>query len=58
VRVSMSAFDMFFNTWMTLAAILVFLKLKKLVTWDWAIVLAPACVAVLVKGYLFFFNHA
>ena len=54
----MSAFDMFFNTWMTLAAVLVFLKLKKLITWDWGIVLAPACVAVLVKGYLIFFNHA
>lgn len=57
MRVSMSAFDMFFNIWMTLAAVLVFLKLKKLITWDWAIVLAPVCVAVLVKGYFILFNH-
>ena len=54
----MSAFDMFFNIWMTLAAVLVFLKLKKLITWDWAIVLAPVCVAVLVKGYFILFDHA
>jgi len=30
----MSEFDRFFNVWMTLAAVLVFLKIKKLITWD------------------------
>jgi len=54
----MSAFDVFFNTWMTFAAVLVFLRLKKLITWDWGIVLAPVCVAVLLKGYLMFFSRA
>jgi len=56
--VSVTAFDLVFNIWMTLAAILVFLKVKKLITWDWGIVLAPVVVAILIKGYLIFVNHA
>jgi hypothetical protein len=54
----MSAFDVVFNIWMTLAAVLVFLKVKKLVTWDWGIVLAPVVVAILIKAYLVFVNRA
>jgi len=54
----MSGFDGFFNVWMTLAAVLVFLKIKKLITWDWGIVVAPLVVALLMKGYLIFFNRA
>jgi len=54
----MSAFDLVFNIWMTLAAVLVFLKVKKLITWDWGIVLAPVVVAILIKGYLIFLNRA
>jgi hypothetical protein len=54
----MSTFDAFFNTWMTLAAVLVFLKIKKLVTWDWAIVVAPVVVAFLIKGYLILVSPA
>jgi len=48
---------MFFNIWMIMAAILVFLKIKKLVKWDWGIVLAPACVGVLFKLAFVFFNR-
>ena len=58
VRGTMSAFDVVFNIWMTLAAVLVFLKVKKLVTWDWGIVLAPVVVAILLKAYLIFVNRA
>jgi hypothetical protein len=58
MRGTMSAFDVVFNIWMTLAAVLVFLKVKKLITWDWGIVLAPVVVAILIKGYLLFANHA
>jgi len=54
----MSTFDVFFNAWMTLAAVLVFLKIKKLITWDWGIIVAPVVVAFLVKGYLILFNRA
>jgi hypothetical protein len=54
----MSAFDVVFNIWMTLAAVLVFLKVKKLVTWDWGIVLAPVVVAILIKAYLILVNRA
>ena len=54
----MSTFDVLFSSWMTLAAILVFLKIKKLITWDWGIVVAPVVVAFLVKGYLILFNRA
>ena len=58
MRVFMSMFDVFFNAWMTLAAVLVFLKIKKLITWDWGFVLAPVVVAFLIKGYLIFVNRA
>ena len=54
----MPAFDMFFNIWMIFAAVLVFLKFKKLVTWDWGVVLAPVVVAVVMKLAAVFFNHA
>jgi len=50
----MSGFSMVFNVWMTLAAVLVFLKIKKLITWDWGIVVAPLVVALLLKAYLVF----
>jgi len=58
VRVSISVFDAVFNAWMTMAAVLVFLKIKKLITWDWGIVLAPAVVGFLLKGYLIFVNRS
>jgi len=54
----MSAFDAFFSTWMTFAAVLVFLKVKKFITWDWGIVVAPAVVGFLVKGYLVLFSRS
>ena len=54
----MLTFEAFFNAWMTLAAVLVFLKVKKLITWDWGIVLAPVVVAILIKAYLIFVNRA
>jgi hypothetical protein len=54
----MLTFDAFFNAWMTLAAVLVFLKIKKRVKWDWPVVLAPACVGVLLKLTSAFFNQA
>ncbi|MCU0594336.1 MAG: hypothetical protein MUC98_02575 [Desulfobacterota bacterium] len=54
----MLTFDLFFNIWMTLAAVLVFLKLKKLIVWDWGIVLAPACVGILFKLAFAFFSRA
>lgn len=53
----MSGFDVFFNAWMTLAAVLVFLKIKKLIVWDWAVVVAPVVVALLLKAYLVFFER-
>jgi ABC-type uncharacterized transport system permease subunit len=58
VEVSMSGFDVFFNTWMTLAALLVFLRIKKFIGWDWGIVLAPVCIGVLMKGVFVFLNRA
>jgi hypothetical protein len=57
-RVSMSRFDVAFNILMILGAGLVFLKIKKLVTWDWVIVLAPVCIAVLIKILFIFLNRA
>jgi hypothetical protein len=48
---------MFFNIWMILAGVLVFLKIKKLLKWDWPVVLAPACVGILAKGLLMFLNR-
>jgi hypothetical protein len=52
-----SAFDVLFTILMTLAAILVFLKVRKLITWDWSIVLAPAVIAFLIKIHFIFVNH-
>jgi len=57
VRASVMGFDVFFNAWMTVSAVLVFLKIKKLITWDWGIVLAPVVVAFIVKGYLILFDR-
>jgi hypothetical protein len=54
----MLTFDTFFNAWMILAAVLVFLKIRKLVKWDWGIVLAPVIVAVLLKVAYAFLNRA
>ena len=45
----MLAFDAVFNILMIVAAVLVFLKIKKLIMWDWVVVLAPLCIAVLMK---------
>jgi hypothetical protein len=53
----MLTFDVFFNAWMILAAVLVFLKIKKLVKWDWGIVLAPLIVVVLMKLAAIFFSR-
>jgi hypothetical protein len=53
----MLGFDTVFNILMILAAVLVFLKIKKLITWDRGIVVAPLVVALLMKGYLIFVNH-
>ncbi|MGE5841261.1 MAG: hypothetical protein ACM335_03210 [Deltaproteobacteria bacterium] len=49
----MLTFDAVFNAWMILSAVLVFLKIKKLINWDWPIILAPAIVGIAVKGLLF-----
>jgi hypothetical protein len=54
----MSTLDLLFNNLMILAAVLVLLKIKKYITWDWGIVLAPLVVAFLIKGYLIFLNRA
>lgn len=54
----MPAFDVFFNIWMISAAVLVFLKFKKLITWDWGVVLAPVIVAVVMKLAAVLFNRA
>ncbi len=54
----MSRFDVVFNILMISGAVLVFLKIKKLVTWDWVIVLAPVCIAVLIKILYSFLNRA
>lgn len=58
MRRLMPAIDMVFNIWMIVAAVLVFLKFKKLITWDWGIVLAPVFVAVIFKIAFSFFNRA
>ena len=58
MRRLMPAIDMVFNIWMIVAAVLVFLKFKKLITWDWGIVLAPVIVAVVMKLAAIFFNRA
>jgi hypothetical protein len=54
----MPAFDVVFNIWMMLAAVFVFLKFKKLITWDWGVVLAPLIVAVVMKLAAILFNRA
>ena len=54
----MLAPDVLFNNLMIFAAVLVFLKIKKFITWDWGLVLAPLVVALLIKGYLIFLNRA
>jgi|GEM_PF-2923625 len=54
----MTAFDTVFNIWMIVAALLVFLKFKKLVAWDWGVVLAPVIVALVMKVASFLFNRA
>ncbi len=58
MEISMGTFDMVFNIWMTLAAILVFLKLRNLIAWDWGVVLAPLIVAVLLRVAYAFLNRA
>ena len=53
----MSAFDVLFTILMALSAVLVFLKMKKLIRWDWSIVLAPAVIAFLIKIHFIFVNR-
>lgn len=53
----MSAFDVVFATLMISSAVLVFLKVKKLITWDWSIVLAPSVIAFLIKIHFIFVNR-
>jgi hypothetical protein len=50
----MSAFDLVFSILMALSAVLVFLKQRRLITWDWSIVLAPAVIAFLIKIHFIF----
>jgi hypothetical protein len=54
----MLAFDAVFNILMIVAAVLVFLKIKKLIMWDWGVVLAPACIAILLKILSIFLKRA
>jgi hypothetical protein len=50
----MSAFDLVFTVLMALSAVLVFLKQRRLIAWDWSIVLAPAVIAFLIKIHFIF----
>jgi hypothetical protein len=54
----MATLDALFNYLMIFGAVLFFLKVKKFITWDWGIVLAPVVIALLIKGYLIFFSRA
>ena len=58
VRVSMLALDVFLGNLMTLTAVLVLLKIKNVIMWDWGTVLSPVCVVLLMKGFLILLNHA
>jgi hypothetical protein len=53
----MSAFDGLFTILMAFSAVLVFLKMKKLITWDWSVVLAPSVIAFLIKIHFIFVNR-
>ena len=53
----MSTLDVLFSNLMIFGAVLFFLEIKKFITWDWGIVLAPVGVAFLIKGYLIFLNR-
>jgi hypothetical protein len=52
----MSAFDVFLTTLMILTVVLVFLKMRRLITWNWSIVLAPWVIAFLMKIHSIFVN--
>jgi len=54
----MSGFDAVFNIWMTLAEVLMFLKIKKVISRDWGIVVAPLVAALLLKAYIIFVERA
>jgi hypothetical protein len=54
----MLGFDAVFNILMVLAAVLFFLKVKKLIMWGWGVVLAPACIAILLKILSIFLKRA
>jgi hypothetical protein len=54
----MLALDMLFSNLMIFGAVFVLLRIKKFITWDWGLVLAPVVVAFLIKGYLIFVNRA
>ena len=54
----MLGFDAVFNILMVFAAVLVFLKVKKLTMWGWGVVLAPACIAILLKILSIFLKRA
>ena len=58
LRFSMLGFDAVFNILMVFAAVLVFLKVKKLTMWGWGVVLAPACIAILLKILSIFLKRA
>ena len=57
-KVSMSTLDVLFSNLMIFGAVFFFLRIKKFITWDWGLVLAPVVVALLIKGYLIFVNRA
>jgi vacuolar-type H+-ATPase subunit I/STV1 len=54
----MSALDVLFGNLMTLAAVLVLLKVKKVITWDWGIVLSPLGIVIIMKGFLLLLSGA
>jgi hypothetical protein len=54
--VSMSVFDLIFTFLMALSALLVFLKQRRLIAWNWSIVLAPLVIAFLIKMHSLLVN--
>ena len=54
----MAILDSLFNYLMIFGAVLFFLKVKKLIMWGWGVVLAPACIAILLKILSIFLKRA
>jgi hypothetical protein len=52
----MSVFDLVFTFLMALSALLVFLKQRRLIAWNWSIVLAPLVIAFLIKMHSLLVN--